>query len=143
VIGAVSGRELRKKGSSHGQGTAGSVVSLFRFDHIGRGETMPEGRNRGGGTFMRIANTIFVMLLLTGAASAQGVKLVDPTCEGPFQRYSAASPGMKAFAAGRKLGCGWQRQGPGFTDIQSIRAQAIKQCTANGGDQCRVIAEVR
>lgn len=84
-----------------------------------------------------------LLLVLTAAPSvAQSVKLVDPSCEGPFGRYQAA-PGMKAFAAGRKMGCGWQRQGPGFTDIETIRAQAIRQCTGNGGDQCRVVHQVK
>jgi hypothetical protein len=82
------------------------------------------------------------MMLGASPGLAQSVKLADPTCEGPFQRYQAA-PGLKAFAAGRKLGCGWQRQGPGFTEIEAIRAQAIRQCTANGGDQCRIVHQVR
>lgn len=92
---------------------------------------------------MRLAIAAIVLCVFPAFASAQGVKLVDPTCEGPYVRYQAASSGMKASAAGKRMGCGWQRQAPGFTDIKAIRAQAIRQCTANGGDACRVIAEVK
>lgn len=91
---------------------------------------------------MRPIGAFMLAGLAASPAFAQSVKLVDPSCEGPFSRYQAA-PGLKAFAAGRKLGCGWQRQGPGFTDIETIRAQAIRQCTANGGDQCRIVHQVK
>jgi hypothetical protein len=91
---------------------------------------------------MRLFGILILAGFLATPAAAQSVKLVDPSCEGPFQRYQAA-PGLKAFAAGRNLGCGWQRQGPGFTDIETIRAQAIRQCTANGGDACRIVHQVK
>jgi hypothetical protein len=83
-----------------------------------------------------------LLALMVAPSLAQAVKLADPSCERPFGRYRSA-PGMKAFAAGQKMGCGWQRQGPGFTDIDSIRAQAIRQCTANGGDRCRIVHQVK
>jgi hypothetical protein len=84
-----------------------------------------------------------VFLSSTGLSMAQAIpKGLDASCHGPFERYKAA-PGLKAFAAGKHMGCGWQRQGPGFTEIETIRAQAIRQCTSNGGDACKIVHQVK
>ena len=92
---------------------------------------------------MALVLACIVVLSTTGAGNAQAIpKGLDASCHGPFERYKAA-PGLKAFAAGKHMGCGWQRQGPGFTDIETIRAQAIRQCTSNGGDACKIVHQVK
>lgn len=82
------------------------------------------------------------LMLLAGTAAAQTAPAgLDRDCQAVHARYDR-SAGPKAFAAGRTRGCGWQVRSDTASSLDAIKALAIRQCAAAGGDQCRIVASV-
>lgn len=75
------------------------------------------------------------------SAMAQSPNLA-PACQSSYQRYLAAD-GPKAFASARNGPCGWQKLTERFPNFAAVQRQAITQCSINGGEQCKVVHQVK
>ncbi len=80
----------------------------------------------------------FVLLDTPAFAAPAGM---SAACNAAYQKYLSAN-GPKAFAKGATRGCGWSFRIGRNASLTEAKDAALRFCSENRGDGCKVVEEV-